>query len=179
MNEEIKEKLIDWIDRPPSNSDLDFINEILELQQENEQLKKRNKEIYDGFLATQEELTEYAIENEELKKQKDDVVEYIKEYKKILEEGNNKGADYVVINSIYQRIEDLLRMLGEIQKCFKNGRNKSLENKPFKEDKKIEKIRYYDDSIAWVIDGAGQLSNIDKIAIDKINEIIDYLMENK
>ena len=46
-------------------------------------------------------------------------------------------------------------------------------------DKKIEKIKYYDDSIAWVIDGAGQLSDIDKIAIDKINELIDYLMENK
>lgn len=46
-------------------------------------------------------------------------------------------------------------------------------------DKKIEKIKYYDDSIAWVIDGAGQLSDIDKITIDKINEIIDYLMENK
>lgn len=35
-----KENLIDWIDRPPSNSDLDFINKIIELQVENEQLKE-------------------------------------------------------------------------------------------------------------------------------------------
>lgn len=49
------------------------------------------------------------------------------------------------------------------------------------ENKKIEKIKYYDDSIAWVIDGAGQLSDIDKIAIDKINELIDKVksLENK
>lgn len=78
-----------------------------------------------------------------------------------------------------QDVEALGYACGEIQKCFTNGWNKSLESKSFKEDKKIEKIKYYDDSIAWVIDGAGQLSDIDKIAIDKINEIIDYLMENK
>ena len=29
-----KEKLIEWIDRPPSNSDLDFINEILKLKKQ-------------------------------------------------------------------------------------------------------------------------------------------------
>lgn len=40
------------------------------------------------------------------------------------------------------------------------------------EDEDIEEIEYYDDSIAWVIDGAGQLSDIDKIAIDKINELV-------
>ena len=35
------------------------------------------------------------------------------------------------------------------------------------EEKKIpEKIEYYDDSIAWVIDGVGQLSDVDKVIID-------------
>jgi len=44
------------------------------------------------------------------------------------------------------------------------------------EEKKIpEKIEYYDDSIAWVIDGAGQLSDVDKVIIDKLNDVIDYL----
>jgi cell shape-determining protein MreC len=33
---------------------------LKDLQQENERLKKRNKEIYDGFIATQEELSDYA-----------------------------------------------------------------------------------------------------------------------
>lgn len=45
-----------------------------------------------------------------------------------------------------------------------------------KEEKKIpEKIEYYDDSIAWVIDNVGQLSDVDKVIIDKLNEVLDYL----
>ena len=44
------------------------------------------------------------------------------------------------------------------------------------EEKKIpEKIEYYDDSIAWVIDDVGQLSYVDKVIIDKLNEVLDYL----
>ncbi len=40
------------------------------------------------------------------------------------------------------------------------------------EPNKIEKIVYYNDSINWVIDGAGALSDVDKIIIDKLNEVI-------
>lgn len=44
------------------------------------------------------------------------------------------------------------------------------------EEKKLpEKIEYYDDSIAWVIDDVGQLSDVDKVIIDKLNDVIDYL----
>ena len=44
------------------------------------------------------------------------------------------------------------------------------------EQKKIpEKLEYYDDSIAWVIDDVGQLSDVDKVIIDKLNDVIDYL----
>ena len=44
------------------------------------------------------------------------------------------------------------------------------------EKKKIpEKLEYYDDSIAWVIDNVGQLSDVDKVIIDKLNDVIDYL----
>ena len=44
------------------------------------------------------------------------------------------------------------------------------------EEKKIpEKIEYYDDSIAWVIDDVGQLSDADKVIIDTLNGVIDYL----
>lgn len=38
-----------------------------------------------------------------------------------------------------------------------------------------EKLEYYDDSIAWVIDGVGQLRDVDKVIIDKLNNVIDYL----
>ena len=37
-----------------------------EREKEIERLEKRNKEIYEGFMATQEELKEYAEENERL-----------------------------------------------------------------------------------------------------------------
>lgn len=44
------------------------------------------------------------------------------------------------------------------------------------EEKKIpKKLEYYDDSIAWVIDDVGQLSDVDKVIIDKLNDVIDYL----
>ena len=35
-----------------------------------EQLEKRNKQLYEGFMATQEELTDYATKNEQLEKDK-------------------------------------------------------------------------------------------------------------
>lgn len=44
------------------------------------------------------------------------------------------------------------------------------------EEKQIpEKIEYYDDSIAWVIDNVGQLSDVDKVIIDKLNQVIDFV----
>ena len=39
-------------------------NDIRYLEEENERLKIRNKEIYNGFIATQEELSDYATRNE-------------------------------------------------------------------------------------------------------------------
>ena len=36
------------------------------LMKKNKQLEKRNKQIYEGFMATQEELTDYAMKNEQL-----------------------------------------------------------------------------------------------------------------
>lgn len=44
-----------------------------------------------------------------------------------------------------------------------------------KQKKIPEKIEYYDDSIAWVIDDVGQISDVDKVIIDKLNDVIDYL----
>ena len=66
-----------------------------------------------------------------------------------------------------QDVEAIGYACGEIQKCFTNGWKKSLENKPFKEDKKLGKLDPYD------------FSGDDLALVSKINEIIDYLMENK
>ena len=53
-----KVNFINWVDK--------IENYITTLQEENNQLKKRNKEIYDGFISATQELTEYAEKNERL-----------------------------------------------------------------------------------------------------------------
>jgi hypothetical protein len=64
-------------------------------------------------------------------------------------------------------VEALGYACGEIKKCFENGWNKSLNNKPFEEDKKIEKIGndYYHKT----------QPEQNQIFQRKINEIIDIL----
>ena len=42
-----------------------------------EQLEKRNKELYEGFMATQEELTDYATKNEQLENNRDKAIELL------------------------------------------------------------------------------------------------------
>lgn len=42
-----------------------------------EQLEKRNKQLYEGFMATQEELTDYATKNEQLENNRDKAIEVI------------------------------------------------------------------------------------------------------
>ena len=64
-NKEIDKRLKDSLDY---EFDLSF-NERKELLSRIEQLEKRNKELYEGFMATQEELTDYATKNEQLEKE--------------------------------------------------------------------------------------------------------------
>lgn len=45
-----------------------FTYQLAKMKEENERLKKRNEEIYKGYMALVDELTEYAEENERLKK---------------------------------------------------------------------------------------------------------------
>lgn len=42
------------------------------------------------------------------------------------------------------------------------------------EDKKIENLEYYDNSIMWCMNGR-EITDNEKDIIDKINEIIDYI----
>lgn len=53
--------------------------------------------------------------------------------------------------------------------------NLNLEIEIIEEKKIPEKLEYYDDSITWVMDNVGQLSNVDKVIIDTLNQVIDYL----
>ena len=52
MNKEItRDDLIEWIDRPPSNDDLNMCKYIIGLQEENEKLKKQITEYQDEIFA--------------------------------------------------------------------------------------------------------------------------------
>lgn len=77
---------------------------------------------------------------------------WVKELGYVAEENNT----YFYLKHCYQDLNDEVEIL--------------------EEEKKIpEKIEYYDDSIAWAIDDVGQLSDVDKVIIDKLNDVIDYL----
>lgn len=85
-----------------------------------------------------------------------------------------------------ESIEALGYACGEIQKCFTNGWKKSLENKPLKEDKKIEKIDLFEDlqdilnsaDESIVLNAIHKCLTCEKI---KVNELIDKVnsLENK
>lgn len=83
--------------------------------------------------------------------------------------------NYDIDNNLYRNgSSSLLSILGGYKGIILNDEIKILEES--KEKKEIpEKLEYYDDSIAWVIDDVGQLSDIDKVIIDKLNNVIDYL----
>lgn len=70
-----------------------------------------------------------------------------------------------------ESIEALGYACGEIRKCFENGWNKSLENKPLiEEPNKIEKCKNYEDFLA-IDDYIEHLKNkIDEL-IDEINNL--------
>lgn len=67
-----------------------------------------------------------------------------------------------------ESIEALGYACGEIRKCFENGWNKSLENKPLEEEKKIPEKLNKDRYI-------GTDLSVEDDMLNKINEIIDYL----
>lgn len=60
-----------------------------------------------------------------------------------------------------------------IDKNHLNDEIEIIEDTP-KEDKKIKKLKVYDDMINWCCNGS-PISDIEKDIIDKINEIIDRL----
>ena len=69
------------------------------------QLKNRNKELYEGFMATQEELTDYATKNEQLEKENKELKDRneinidrnIEAYKIVeqLENNRDKAIEYI------------------------------------------------------------------------------------
>ena len=89
MKEEIKE-IIEELDKFPygkfyglrqeqANQIKQLLNYITSLQKENEKLKKRNKEIYDGFMTTIQEVRDTTKENEELQQRIDKAIDYLEQ----------------------------------------------------------------------------------------------------
>lgn len=70
-----------------------------------------------------------------------------------------------------ESIEALGYACGEIRKCFENGWNKSLENKPLiEEDKRIEKCKNYEDFLG-IDDYIEHLKHKINKLIDEINKL--------
>lgn len=83
-----------------------------------EQLEKRNKELYEGFMATQEELTDYATKNEQLEnkcesllKNKNETLRYI--------------SNYLALDQRYKWNDNVDEKLKLVKK-FLNGREKTI-----------------------------------------------------
>jgi hypothetical protein len=64
------------------------------------QLEKRNKELYEGFMATQEELTDYATKNEQLENNRDKAIEVINTQLKNAEGGIKDNLRIIKFNLI-------------------------------------------------------------------------------
>ena len=93
-----------------------------------------------------------------------EIVEFLNDYVEIIEEEPKPITK--------ESIEALGYACGEIRKCFENGWNKSLENKPLIEDpKKIEKIEMCTGGIM----GFDGVENITTELKNKINELIDEI----
>ena len=84
-----------------------------------------------------------------------------------------KASD-IATNFMFDRKK--YNLLGFLDEYTLDINSLNWEIEIIEEEKKIpEKLEYYDDSIAWVIDGIGQLSDVDKVIVDKLNEVLDYL----
>lgn len=64
------------------------------------QLENRNKELYEGFMATQEELTDYATKNEQLENNRDKAIEVINTQLKNAEGGMKDNLRIIKFNLI-------------------------------------------------------------------------------
>ena len=81
------------------------------------QLEKRNKELYEGFMATQEELTNYATENEQLENNRDKAIEYIEE---IISSTKGVINDYIYNKEHNKQLIELLNEDVEMYKHILN-----------------------------------------------------------
>jgi len=62
-------------------------------------------------MITMEEYERQVNNNIELQQRIDKAIEYIENYKNVLEEGINKGADYLYLGSPLNKLEELLEIL--------------------------------------------------------------------
>lgn len=111
----------EWIEK--HKDDIEHINdmvEIIELQQKYEPLvleiiscdPNNFDEIFYKIVDLKiEEFKQLQQENKQLKEVIEEVREEINEYKKIMEDGIEKGAYYSYLGSLQQRLEKLLQIL--------------------------------------------------------------------
>lgn len=107
----------------------------------------------------------FSIYNEFNSRNNAEIVEFLNDYVEIIEEEPKPITK--------ENIEALGYACGEIRKCFENGWNKSLENKPLIEDsKKIEKIDFR------TLNTQKEKNRAMKDTINKLIDEINNLKEN-
>lgn len=115
--------------------------------------KIANREELPTFIKVRDSIfgVSYKFDGKDLDYQLDNEEYYLSDY--ICKGGLSLNDEVEIIEEktkpiTKESIEVLGYVCGEIQKCFTNGWNKSLENKPLtQEDKKIEKIDIQEKSI--------------------------------
>lgn len=77
-----------------------------------EELEKRNKELYEGFMATQEELTDYAIKNEQLeadyKEANDSITWWTNRYNAIVKQNDDNHKKVVKLENNRDKAIEIL-----------------------------------------------------------------------
>lgn len=87
---------------------------IEELEQLNSELEKRNKEIYEGFMATTEELCEATKEIERLNNIIKEVREYIKTKMEIRKNCENIFSYDIRNDGYIKQVDELLEILDKV-----------------------------------------------------------------
>ena len=140
--------------------------------------------IYDLMLDPKFNLEKYIeIKDKEIKKL-NNIIKIMEKYFELIVDLGYDYDGFNTVESLKALIDELRRYasLGRVYNTtepifINNDKKYNILNEELKEEEKkiSEKLEYYDDSIAWVIDDVGQLSDVDKVIIDKLNNIIDYL----
>lgn len=114
MNKEItRDDLIIWIDRSPSNSDLEMCKYIIGLQEENHQLKRQLEYLRSGEYLNQlkfeRNMLEDIVQNGGVSKEDKEFIDMTHRNTELLEENKRLKEEYMLLSNASDEYEDKLQ----------------------------------------------------------------------